>query len=275
MTAPAAGIGSALAWGAGDFVAGVASRRASVLVVAGGSQLVGLVILPILALALGEPIPAARDWLWAGAAGVSAFAGIGGLYAALASGRMGVAAPLTGVLAASLPVAYAWTVAGTPGELAVAGMVLALAGIALAGGPRAERPPARVLGLSILSGVGFAGFLLLMGESSRDAFVWTLIAARLGTLGSILVAIAITRPALRGAPVGAVALAGLLIVIGDALYLGAARLGRLDVAVVLSSLYPVGTVALARIVLKERLTRTQAWGAALMLAAIPLIAWGT
>lgn len=272
VLAPLSGLASAVTYGAGDFLAGVASRRASVAVVALGSQLVGLALLPLLALALGEAMPDARGWAWAFVAGLSAFVGIGGLYAAFAMGRMGVAAPITGVLAAAVPVAYAWTTGGAPSGLAVAGIALALVGIGLVSGPKAERPPPRVLLLAVLSGLGFAGFLLLIGISEGDAVVWPLVGARLGTGGAFLIVVLVTRPTLRGAPLLLVLATGVLVAAGDATYLLAARLGRLDVAVVLSSLYPAFTVALARLVLKERLTRMQSAGAALMLAAIPMIA---
>jgi len=272
VLAPLAGLASAATYGMGDFFAGVASRRASVFVVALGSQLVGFVLLPIVALALRDPFPATRDILWATGAGASSFLGIAGLYGALAAGRMGVAAPLTGVIAAAVPVAYAWSTGGSPGALPVAGMMLALFGIALVSGPRAERPSLRVLALATLSGLGFAGFLLMMGLSRAESVAWPLTAARIATVGGFLVAVALARPALRGAPWRLILATGILVALGDVAYLLAARWGRLDVAVVLSSLYPAATVAMARVFLKEQLTATQMAGALVMLAAIPLIA---
>ena len=273
MLAPLSGLASAATYGAGDFLAGLASRRASVFVVALGTQLVGFLVLPPLALALGEPTPSRGEWLWAMLAGLSSFAGIAGLYGALAAGRMGVAAPITGVLAAAVPVAYAWTVGGAPSALAVAGMALALVGIGLVSGPKAERPPPRVLALAIVSGLGFAGFLLLMGISRGESVVWPLVGARVATIAAFGACVLFLRPTIRGTPWWVVVWAGLLIAAGDVAYLLAARLGRLDVAVVLSSLYPAFTVGLARLVLKERLTALQTAGAAVMLVAIPLIAW--
>lgn len=272
VLAPLSGLASAVTYGAGDFLAGVASRRASVAVVALGSQLVGLALLPFLALALGEAPLDARGWWWSFVAGLSAFVGIACLYVALSMGRMGVAAPITGVLAAAVPVTYAWVTGGAPDVVAVAGMALALVGIGLVSGPKAERPPPRVLLLAVLSGLGFAGFLLLIGLSEGDAIVWPIVGARLGTGGAFLLVVLVTRPSIRGAPWLLVLSTGVLVAAGDATYLLAARLGRLDVAVVLSSLYPAFTVALARLVLKEKLTAMQGAGAALMLVAIPMIA---
>lgn len=272
MLAPAAGLASALAWGAGDFAGGLATRRQPVFVVVLLSQLLGLGLLLVLALALREALPPLGDLVWGTAAGAAGAIGVSALYAALAQGRMGIAAPITGVVAAIIPVGFAWSVLGAPSPLGMAGMALALAGIALVSGPRRERPPARVLLLALLSGVGFAGFLLLIGLSGASSFLWTLVAARAGS--ALLVATLLLARERRpwGAPTAWVVGASLGDTGGNAFFLLATRLGRLDVAVVLSSLYPVATVVLARVKLRERLSATQAWGSALMLAAIPLVA---
>lgn len=268
-----AGLGAAAGWGAGDFWAGFAGRRASVLLVALVSQLIGLVVLPLVALALGEPLPARSDLLFAAGAGASAAVGIGGLYAALAAGRMGVAAPITGVLAAAGPVTLTWATVGPPATLPLTGMVLGLAGIALVSGPRAHRPPNRVLVLSVLAGAGFAGFLFLLGHAG-GAFVWTLVAARVGTCTALALALLAVRPPTTGLWSPALAWVTVFILVGDVSFLAASRLGRLDVAAVTASLYPLVTVSLARWKLGERLSRVQSAGAGLMLVAIPLIASG-
>ncbi|HUR70214.1 MAG TPA: DMT family transporter [Candidatus Thermoplasmatota archaeon] len=270
MVAPAAGLGTAAAWGAGDFSGGLAARRQPVVVVVFLSQLIGSVLIGAAALLSREAMPAATDLLWGAAAGLAGAVGVTALYAALSMGRMGIAAPITGVVAAVLPVAYAWTIAGAPSALGLAGVGLALAGIVLVSGPKAERPPPRVLALALVSGLGFASFLLLMGLSGGSYF-WTLTAARGGSAFVLLVIVLVVRQT-WGKPSWWVLGAALGDTLGNAFFLIAARLGRLDVAVVLSALYPIATVLLARLVLKEKLTRTQAWGAALMLAAIPLVA---
>ncbi|HET6403978.1 MAG TPA: DMT family transporter [Candidatus Thermoplasmatota archaeon] len=273
MLGPAAGLGSAAAWGAGDFAGGLAARRTPVLVVVLLSQLLGLVAIVALALVIREPMPEVSNWLWGGAAGLSGIVGICALYGSLAAGRMGIAAPVSGVIAAALPIAYAWGRLGTPAPLGLGGMALALFGIILVSAPKAERPPARVLGLAMLSGVGFAGFFILMDESSDEAFLWTIAAARISGALALLILVLMMRPG-WGQPGLTVVLASMGDTVGNAFFLVAVRLARLDVAVVLSSLYPAITVLLARIVLKEKLTPMQAWGAGVMLVAIPLIAWG-
>lgn len=269
--APAAGIASALAWGAGDFAGGMAARKQNVFVVVFLSQVIGLALLLTLAAFVREPLPPAADFGWGAAAGVSGAVGVTALYASLSMGRMGIAAPITGVVAALIPVAYAWIFVGGPSSFGYAGMGLAVAGIVLVSAPKAERPPSKVLGLALLSGLGFAGFLLLMGLSSGSAFLWTLIGARAGSALVTLI-FAASRPRPWGRPTWAVLGASMGDTLGNAFFLLAARLGRLDAAVVLSSLYPIATVLMARMILRERLTWMQTAGAALMILAIPLVA---
>lgn len=271
MHGPSWGLASAATWGAGDFAGGIAARRVPLFVAVLLSQALGLVLVVILALALREQAPPIRDWLWGGAAGLAGAIGVTCLYGSLAAGRMGIAAPLSGVIAAAIPVAYAWTRIGAPSAIGLAGMAVALVGIALVSAPKAERPPPRVLALAIVSGLGFALFYILMGESTQQAFLWTLSAARVASCAVLIVIVLAMRPG-WGKPGIPVVVAGLCDTLGNAFFLIASRLSRLDVAVVLASLYPITTVLLARIVLKERLTTLQAWGAAVMLAAIPLIA---
>jgi drug/metabolite transporter (DMT)-like permease len=268
--APSAALGSAAAWGIGDFAGGFATKRAPVLFVVMIAQGLGLAGALALALLLQEPLPSGSALLWAGAAGASGAVGLTALYASLAAGRMGVAAPLSGVVAASLPASYAWSTLGLPAPHRFLGMALALAGIALAAGPRRERPTPRVLWLALVSGLGFAGFLLLFGLAPDGSFLWMLVAARCASLLAVGIAAGVRRT-VRGKPTGAIVVAAAGDTVGNGLFLLATRTGRLDVAVVLSALYPVATLAMARLVLRERLTRTQAAGAALMLVSVPLI----
>lgn len=272
VLAPLSGLASAATWGAGDFAGGIAARRTPLFVVVLLSQALGLVLVTALALILGEPYPPLADVLWAGAAGICGAIGVTCLYGSLASGRMGIAAPVSGVIAAVLPVTYTFFAIGAPRALALAGMGVALVGIILVSAPKAERPPPRVIALAVGSGLGFAAFLVIMGLSSGATFLWTLASARLASTLAMGALVLATRPGL-GKPGWALLVAGVCDTLGNALFLLATRLGRLDIAVVLSSLYPVMTVILARVVLKERLTPMQTWGASLMLAAIPLIAW--
>jgi drug/metabolite transporter (DMT)-like permease len=69
-------------------------------------------------------------------------------------------------------------------------------------------------------------------------------------------------------------IAGCFDISASALFIYASRHGRLDEAVVISSLYPAVTVILARIVLKEHFSRWKVIGLLAALAAVPMIAAG-
>ena len=267
-----AGLGAAASWGAGDYAGGVATRRASVWRVVLVSQAVGVVLTVGLVLALREPMPGMRGLALGAAAGASGAVGIVGLYSALAAGRMGVAAPITAVVGAILPVAVGVLVEGPPGARALVGVALALPGIVLLSRPHGEASPRAVV-LALVSGVGFGGFFVLVDAASAAGIGWPLLAARAATLAAVAVVVAARREKGGAAtPWGLAALAGLGDTAGNAFFALAATLGRLDEAAVLASIYPAFTVVLARVLLKERLTRGQLAGMALALAAVVLIA---
>ena len=135
------GLAASCSWGTGDFSGGLASRRAHVFSVVLAAYLVGMVLLPILALAWSEPLPSWRDALWGASAGLAGTLGLTAFYRALAVGRMGINAPITAVLAASLPVIFSAFTQGFPGPLQLAGFVVALLSVALVSRP--ERSAAR------------------------------------------------------------------------------------------------------------------------------------
>src|SRR5262249_13842064 len=254
----ALGLASAASWGAGDFGGGLASRRAPAVTVVVVSQIVGITLLVALAIVTGEAIPEVPQLGWAALAGASGAFGLLALYSALASGRMGIAAPVSGVAGAIVPVVVGSAVQGLPGALRLGGFALALTGVwlltAAEGG--VARASARELLLPVLSGASFGLFLVLIHQAGGSTVLWPLVTARAASI-SILSAIGVaterlTRPA-RSA-LGLTALAGVLDTGGNALFLLAAQVGRLDIAGVLSSLYPASTVGLACLLLGERLT---------------------
>lgn len=270
----ALGLGSAASWGAGDFVGGVASQRAPALSVVVFSQGVGIVLLVSLALLMGEP-PAAPGRLgWAALAGVNGAVGLLALYSALASGRMAIAAPVSGVVGAVVPVLVGMTIQGSPGPLRLAGFALALAGVWLLAGGGAGSASPRELLLPVVAGVSFGLFLVLIHWAGGDAGVlWPLSVARATSMGVLAALGGLTRTLRlpRGSALGLTGLAGVLDTGGNALFVLAAQAGRLDVAGVLSSLYPAATVALAYVLLRERLSQRQAIGAGATLAAIACV----
>jgi drug/metabolite transporter (DMT)-like permease len=274
LAAVGLGLASAASWGAADFSGGLATRRASVFRVTVVSQGIGVVFLVALALGLREPAPSAAALGWGAAAGVVGSVGIAALYRALAIGQMGIAAPVTGVLSAGGPVLYTALFNGLPTPAQLVGFGLAVMGVWLLSRPSHVSGSPAGLGLALLSGIGFGGFLILIAQASHPAVLWPLAASKATSFTTmLLVAIAarhVGHPATGLLPLAL--LAGVLDVGGNAFFLLAAHLGRLDVAAVLSSLYPAATVFLASAVLGERVIRTQATGIALALVAIPLIA---
>jgi len=274
----ALGLASGASWGAGDFSGGLASRRAPALTVVTVSQVVGITFLVALALAVGESIPGARQLAWATLAGANGAFGLLALYSALAAGRMGIAASVSGVAGAVVPVLVGAAMQGPPGPLRLTGFALALAGVWLltAVDNGAGRAGLRELTLPLLSGISFGVFLVLIHQASGGVTVlWPLAAARAASI-TVLAAVGVTTGRLvRPSPSALVftALAGLLDTGGNALFLLAAHAGRLDVAGVLSSLYPAATVILACVFLGERLTGRQTVGAVAALAAIACESW--
>jgi drug/metabolite transporter (DMT)-like permease len=275
------GLLSAASWGAGDFCGGLATRRTGAYAVVIGSQFVGAALLLGLALGLGEPMPPAPAWLWGGLAGAAGALGLSALYRALANGRMGVAAPLSAVFAAALPVITAALIEGLPGGLTLTGFVCALAGVWLLSRPEGTSAPPfqlRDLGLPLLAGAGFGLFFVLIDQAGAAAggasTFWPLVASRGASLGLMVTLAAAARqailPARQAWPLAA--LSGLLDAGGNACFALAAQAGRLDVAAVLSSLYPASTVILAGLILKERFTRLQVAGVMAALGAVVLIA---
>ena len=268
------GLASAACWGAGDFCGGLATRRTHVYSVILASQVVGVVMLIGLALAFGESVPTPVHLLWGGLGGLAGTLGLVAFYRALASGQMGVAAPVGGVIGAATPAILGTFLEGWPGALKLMGFALAL--IAVWFVSRTENATAHVneLGLATVAGICFGAFFICIHRASETGVFWPLVAARFTSLTALSIVATVThQPRLPDKPhLPLIALVGVMEVGGNAFYALAARAGRLDVAAVISSLYPAGTVWLAWLILKERITRLQTVGIVAALAAIVLIA---
>jgi len=267
------GLCSALTWGAGDFFGGVAAKRSSLFSVIIFSQIAGAALLTAMALLFAEPLPPFPVLLVGGGAGILGDIGLMSLYYALSRGKMGVAAPVSGVVAAMIPVLVGAVVEGLPGALQAAGFVLAVAGIWLVA--RSETSAMRLtdLGLPIIAGIGFGVFYIVIDQVSNIAVYWPLVAARLFSITLLVLVGLVLRqpltPARGQLPV--IAVSGMLDAGGNVFFALAALAGRLDIAGVLSSLYPATTVVMAGLFLKERLSRPQTVGVVATLAAIVLI----
>jgi drug/metabolite transporter (DMT)-like permease len=273
------GLGAAIAWGVGDFAGGLAARRSNALAVVFNAEWVGLVGVVIIAVTLGEPAMTTSAWLIAMLAGIFGSFGLIVLYKSMADGQMSIAAPISALLAASLPVAVGSFSQGLPGPATLLGFFLALVAVwfisAGEGGQLGLKiEDWKVLRLPFLSGIGFGLYFILMHQAGQDSTLWPLAASRSGGLALMLSYALFKRPSLRLArPVWPiVAVNATLDVSANGFYVLASQVGRLDVASVLGSLYPGLTVLLAWLILKERIHLWQWLGIGLALAAIGLIA---
>jgi len=268
------GLGAALTWGAADFTGGLASRRTGAYRAALYGEFFGLLFIVAAAFFIDGPLPGWSALGLAVAAGAIGTTGLLTLFRSVIHGKMSIAMPVSALLAAGLPVLVGSLIEGFPGIITFLGFVLALCAIWLISQEDGKdgRFLARLsdLRLPLLAGIGFGSFFILMDIAARETTLWPMLASRTG--GTIIVAIYMLfrRDSWRLTrdlwPV--LVLNGFLDVGGTAFYLLASQAGRLDVAAVISSLFPGSTVILAALILKERVSRSQSIGIFLALTAI-------
>jgi drug/metabolite transporter (DMT)-like permease len=298
MSVPVA-LPAALTYGVADFAGGLAARRAPVLVVTVVAQAAGLLsLLPAAGLVAGRPSAAAL--------GLGALAGIAGasgllLYLrALAVGPMGVVAPLSAVISAGLPLAVGVLGGEVLGPIAVLAIAFALAAILLAtAGTRQDTAASTGVLLGLAAGAGFGLFFVGLDATPPDSGLWPLLAGRVVSVSLLTVLVlrhrlplpararaaslasehheaAVLAPAAArsrpAAPLVLMIVSGVFDTLANVLFLFATRLGDLAISAVVVSLYPVVVVLLARMLLAERLNRTQLLSAGLALAASALLA---
>ena len=274
------GLAAAVLYGSGDFLGGLAARRAHVLMVLILAEGAGAAV--ALAAAAISPGPASLTGLaWGIGAGLIGGLGLIVFYTGLAAGPISVVAPVSGLVSTVLPVAVALAEGERPGAGVYAGALLCVIAIVLAssaGDTGTSRPPGRpwrgrAIVYGVVSGASFGLFFLLIRNAGQSGEVWPVAAGRIGELAIVLAAAAVLRPGLlRGIGGGiplAAAGAGVIDVLANICYVAATRTGAFGLAVVLASLYPGVTVLLARVVLGERLRWIQRAG--LGLAAIGIL----
>jgi drug/metabolite transporter (DMT)-like permease len=271
MLAIALALGSSLVYGVSDFLGGLKSRSSPLLSVLLVSQGAALLMLAVIVAASGEGPPGGEYLLYAVLAGLAEAVGVAALYRGLAVGTMSIVAPVAAT-APAVPVVAAIALGELPKPLQGAGIAVALAGVAIISlQPRAD-DSARDVGRSVLYGaltaLGFGSFLVAMDAASEGSVEWALLVARLTSVAAFAAVFLARRPALgvRPAELPVLVLIGALIIGADAMFAVASTEGLLSVVAVLSSLYPVVTIALARVFLRERIARRQQAGAAAALA---------
>ena len=274
-TSAGLGLLAAASWGGSDFVGGLGSRRAPAMLVVASGHIVTFLILVGVCLGAHLPLPSHHDLLFAVIGGFEGSVALAIFYRALAMGAMGLTAALTGLLTALVPVMFSFFSEGPPKLMTVGGLLSGLVAIWMIthtpGRDGPATPPAALL-LGALAGTGFGIQLILFKMASGGGLVWTMTSARAaGSLAMILVILARPpeRPWKGFWKLGV--LAGLLDTTGNLFYIRATQLGRLDVAAVVCSLYPAGTILLAALVLRELPSKRQMAGMALALCAVMLL----
>lgn len=267
-------LGAVVCWGTSDFIGGYASKTSDAFMVTVLAHASGLALMTTLAFAGHAPVPSRTSELWALAAGALGGTALAIFYRALAAGRMGLTAPVAAVLSAAIPTGFAILTEGLPGVAPIAGFFLAGFGIWLISRQEGGGGYPGGIGLALISGIGFAGFYICINQTGNASAVWSAAHSRLASLITVGMIVLLRRSKQRfRLPDAALSLfAGCLDSTGTLLFIRADQTGRLDSAVVLSSLYPAVTVLLARMILREHFTRWKAVGIFAALVAVPLIA---
>ena len=268
---------SAASWGAGDFLGGLAARKQSPFQVLLLTACSSLLFLFLLAVFRGEQFPSGRDILIALAAGTSGSLGLLALYRGLSLGNAALVSSVAGVVGAMLPTLVGMAIEGLPSLQKGIGFVLSIAGIWLVTQTDApeEHKVRHGLTMGLLAGIGFGGFLAIIAQVRGEGIFAPLVFVKVASLGLALILLRSRRlplPKLKGATVAI--WSGVLDTGGNFLYLLATQFTRLDIAAVLSSLYPAGTVLLSALVLKEKLCKAQWLGVGVCLLAIGMITAG-
>ena len=266
----------AVVYGIADYCGGRSSRSAPSVAVSVIGQLSSLVLGLAGVLIIGTAWPAARELGWGALAGCASAFALASFYHALSHGSMAVVAPITAVTSAVLPVIFGLARGERPAGVAYVGMVLAVVAVALVSGAIGERHAVTsrsTLMYAFGAGFGFAVIFIALGETTPASGLWPLVASRVVSVVIVSTIALWTRTAVRGH--GTIwrlaALAGILDMSANYIYLLAAQRGLLSIVVVVVALYPVSTVVLAFGLDHERVSRSQAVGMMMALCALVLV----
>jgi drug/metabolite transporter (DMT)-like permease len=270
---------SSIAYGAADFLGGLATKRSTMYSVVVFSQFSGLILVLISLPFLPPSAPTATDFAWGAASGLAGGIGVGLLYRGLAIGVMSVIAPVTAVCAVIIPVVVGIALGERPAGLAILGVLLAIVAIVLVsqtGHIEEGKSATRGLPIAIGSGIAIGIFLVFLKRTGPSAGLWPLIAARVVSVAFFTMAGLMLGEKLmpRRESMQMVIGGGALDILANILYLLAVQRGLLSIVATLTSLYPASTIILARIVLRERLRLLQQAGVACAAVAIVLIVSG-
>jgi drug/metabolite transporter (DMT)-like permease len=276
FTAILFGIASALTWGAGDFAGGIASKRSSPYAVVIWGDIVGMTVVSVLAWAMGDPLPSWGSVVYILLSSFSGAIGIIILYRALAGGQMSIAAPVSALMAAVIPVFVGVIVDGWPKWLTMVGVVMALVAIWLVARTEHEgvhRIHWADVRMPLLAGVLFGLFFIFMHKASSESVLWPAVFLRVSSAALLAVIALFTRSsfAIPRTQWWLIVFVGIFDIAGNIFYVLSAQTGRMDIAAVVGSLYPGATVVLADFRLKVRVSGWQRVGVLAALVAIVMI----
>jgi drug/metabolite transporter (DMT)-like permease len=272
-------LAASLTWGFADFGAGVGARKFPVFVVAAAAQCAGLVVAATVVAATGASVPSRTQLAWGALAGVAGVVGLASFYRALAVGTMGIVGPITAT-ASLVPLVFGLARGERPSTLQDVGVALAVAGVVAAS---LEHAPDRAgkrfgmgVGLALLAALSFGWSLVGLGRAAPGGTAWAVLAMRLVAVPLVLAVVVAARARGPASSRGWLLLLGVGFADTSAtlLYGFASTRGLLSVVAVLSSLYPIVIVVLARVLLSERIARPQLVGVAVALAGVALVSAG-
>lgn len=296
------GLSGALVFGSGDFLGGMASKRMGAFLATGIAGIVGLFVLIGLTFVIPGQVSSGTIW-WGLLSGVAGALAILLLYAALAIGPMSILSPLGALISAIFPVIWAIVISHETlawfGYLALGLGAIAIVLVAFTPEKNAVKPRLRGIIFASVSGLLIGVFLIIMDQVPADSGLYPLVFNRFVNIGIMFSAVAImallrwahrrgllgrdgqARADLAVGDTGRVDFkngilfalgCGVLDSVGNALLLLGIQSGNLSVMSVLTAMYPAGTIILAAIVLREKITKLQLVGMVLALAAAGLLA---
>jgi drug/metabolite transporter (DMT)-like permease len=322
MLAVLLALAAAAGYGSGDFAAGLATRRASVVRVTVLAEVTSATLLLCVVPFVSSQAPSLASVLWGAAAGVSGVAGAMALYLGFRHAAFSVASSVSAVGTAAFSVLAGLALGERPGALSLVGIVLAVPAIVgvsapasrasrdlepavvsahavaipVQHGPAARRtsPPGQLgpagrrfrpaatgrhaagVWWGLAAGAGFGLFFIGLDRAGSGTDLWPITISQLAAMVTVICVAVVTRD--FGLPPAGTRrlslLTGLAGAAGTAMFFLASHHGLLAVTAVITSLYPAGTILLARVLLGERLTRLRLAGLCFAAASVALIAAG-
>lgn len=266
---------SAVIYGSGDFSGGLATRRSGPIQALMITGISALAVLISLAFIRHEPALSLADIAWAAGAGLTGGAGVILLYRGLASGSTAIVAPTAAVVGAATPVIFNFIRQGFPTPLQLVGILAGLCGIWMVTRVTNDTAGKKQLDLWLgaAAGIGFGGFFTLTAQIEPEKVFTPLIVVRAtGLMGAVLLLLARRDKIPSPGDNPTALLAGFLDASGSVFYMLARNFTRLDIAAVLTSMYPVSTVLLSSLILKEPVALIQWLGVGLCMCGTALIA---